>query len=278
MPVAPRIVRQPAALLIELLVVVAVIAVLASILLPALGGARRQVRRVVCQSNLRGLSQAWHIYLEESDGHFPRWADLEFNFGGQQGAGNMAYGLHPRFPKYKPLNTVMGLSPYHGRFLSWGGQRADTKGAELFACPADRGGPGVQPTHFDYYGTSYRMNEFLVGQDQFDWAPDDPCTEVFARLNAELKSITCDDIRDTARLILMGDTGWAPAWRTGTVASEQRTEWHDRPNRHNIAFMDGHVEFLRIEKGMHTTGSYTTIPLFELAKAACDCQESGEWK
>lgn len=278
MPVAPRVVRRPAFTLVELLVVVAVIAVLASILLPALGGARRQVRHLKCQANLRSLAQAWHAYLDEYDGHFPRGVNLDFNFGGQQGAGSRYFGAFPHFPIHKPLNSVMGLSPQLGRFREVGGARENAAGAEMFACPLDRGGPKVRPTHFEYYGASYRTNHLLVGQDHFQWSPNDPCAEVFERLNADLPSLTRDDIRDESRLILMGDSGWVSAWRTGTVASTQRIEWHQRPGHHNIAFMDGHVEFIRIEKGLHTTGGYTTIPRFELAKDACECQQPGEWQ
>ncbi|NRA69286.1 MAG: prepilin-type N-terminal cleavage/methylation domain-containing protein, partial [Pseudobacteriovorax sp.] len=41
--------------LIELLVVVAILGILVSILLPALGQAREKVKRSVCKSNLRQL-------------------------------------------------------------------------------------------------------------------------------------------------------------------------------------------------------------------------------
>lgn len=53
--------------LLELLVVIAVIAVLSTLLLPALGQARAKVRRVECLSRLRQWNVAFRQYAEEHD-------------------------------------------------------------------------------------------------------------------------------------------------------------------------------------------------------------------
>ena len=55
--------------LIELLVVVAVIAVLIGVLLPALGQARTAARAAECGNNARQLSLANEMYAQEFDGH-----------------------------------------------------------------------------------------------------------------------------------------------------------------------------------------------------------------
>ena len=47
--------------LVELLVVVAIIGVLASLLLPAVQRAREAARKIACLSNLRQLAQAAHL-------------------------------------------------------------------------------------------------------------------------------------------------------------------------------------------------------------------------
>jgi prepilin-type processing-associated H-X9-DG protein len=49
-------------------VVIAVIALLMALLVPALRAAREQARRAVCLSNLRHLSLAWISYANENDG------------------------------------------------------------------------------------------------------------------------------------------------------------------------------------------------------------------
>lgn len=58
--------------LIELLIVIAIIALLISIVLPSMGGARRTAWTVICQSNLRQLGIAIQGYLDDQrDPQFP---------------------------------------------------------------------------------------------------------------------------------------------------------------------------------------------------------------
>lgn len=57
--------------LVELLVVVAIIALLVSILMPTLNKAKEQTRRVICTSNLRNCGTALHVYAAANDGYFP---------------------------------------------------------------------------------------------------------------------------------------------------------------------------------------------------------------
>jgi len=65
--------RQRAAFtLVELLVVVGVIAVLLSLLMPALGRAREHARRAACLSNLRSLTAAWLLYADNHRGRLCR--------------------------------------------------------------------------------------------------------------------------------------------------------------------------------------------------------------
>jgi prepilin-type N-terminal cleavage/methylation domain-containing protein/prepilin-type processing-associated H-X9-DG protein len=58
--------------LIELLVVIGIIAVLASMLLPALNKAREKAKSVSCVSNLKQLNMAMLLYVNDYDGFTPK--------------------------------------------------------------------------------------------------------------------------------------------------------------------------------------------------------------
>ena len=84
--------------LIELLVVVAIIGILASLLLPALGKARKSAKRVTCVSQLKQLSIALYNYTDDNDSHYPShgvvgggvitWDDL---ISGYDGRSSLSY-------------------------------------------------------------------------------------------------------------------------------------------------------------------------------------------
>ena len=63
--------KQNAFTLIELLVVVSIIALLVSILLPALSRARQQTHNTMCKVNLRQLDLGLQMYLEANNDKLP---------------------------------------------------------------------------------------------------------------------------------------------------------------------------------------------------------------
>ncbi len=57
--------------LIELLVVISIIAVLMSIMIPALTRARQAAQKTICLSNMRQIGIATRCYLDDTDGRLP---------------------------------------------------------------------------------------------------------------------------------------------------------------------------------------------------------------
>lgn len=70
--------------LIELLVVLAIIATLVALLLPALGVAREEARRLKCLVNLRSLGTAMQLYYDANDTTLPYVLQAPDGFSGDE--------------------------------------------------------------------------------------------------------------------------------------------------------------------------------------------------
>ena len=127
--------------LIELLVVVSIIALLVSILLPALAGAREQARLVVCMTNLRSQGIATDGYTMDNHGWTPSVVFAQFGNGDLWGA----YNVWPKWSRDSKEVPGGQVESFLKDGLLW--QYLDNEGAWL--CPKTphvKVGPQATPT------------------------------------------------------------------------------------------------------------------------------------
>lgn len=120
--------------LIELLVVIAIIGILAALLLPVLGSARRKAHGIQCVGNLRQIGQATFMYAEDSQALPFAW------YNNPDPRDNNFYTL---------LTPVLRRNGYFDGYGDFG--------SSVYACPTREQEPMVGPNPFRI---SYGMNAF----------------------------------------------------------------------------------------------------------------------
>src|SRR5687768_10167969 len=119
--------RKAAFTLVELLVVIGIIAVLISILLPALNKARSQALNANCASNIRQIIVACHAYAADFKGHLPaRFREGKDPF------------LQPLYT-YFPQDIKVSPPARYGAGLLWERKYITTE--KVFYCPGARAHP-----------------------------------------------------------------------------------------------------------------------------------------
>ena len=132
---------------------------------------------------------------------------------------------------------------------------------------------------YKIYGTSYQTNIFLIGPNacgpfSTKTAPLD--TEI----NKRLGNVTRKETSSPSLLLVVGDYGWVNQWDPGysypTVTRKEQAEWHGQEDSHNLAFLDGHVKFLKIRKGIYVAEDYKILPFKELDSLAYTVQDANQ--
>ncbi|HPS52382.1 MAG TPA: type II secretion system protein [Phycisphaerae bacterium] len=136
--------------LIELLVVISIIALLVSIIMPSLGTARQLAQRVACSATLKGIGNAWAMYLDTNNRCMP-YKDTD----------GESIELYPYEKDSGNYNIMVAMKDYVGEGVFW-------------KCPSIIGSENYQ-----MYGSSYEyVMTYMAG------LMDDVGAEFF-RINAE---------------------------------------------------------------------------------------------
>lgn len=202
--------------LVELMVVIAIIAILVGLLLPALGSAKARARQIACLSNLRQIGLAMTLYADDHQGWLPTTT--------HGGATNQSW--------------IFTLASYLGDVDS------------IRICPADPHGAARLETS----GTSYIMNEYTSVDLRDPFGRVLETYRNIDRLPRPSDTITVfiasDDLSPTVYSDHTHSRNWSKGWPV--ITSEIQPDRHGAGRKladhstgsANYLHADGHVENL----------------------------------
>ena len=146
--------RRTGFTLVELLVVIGIIALLISMLLPALQSARRQANQVKCLASLHDIGNGFQLYANDNKGYFPAARDHV----GPSTRWQRWPGLIAKYMTKKPIDNYQDIAALRRNSTLWG-------------CPEwtrafeydPNAGPATATAVYNGYGMQYYPRYFEDG-------------------------------------------------------------------------------------------------------------------
>lgn len=211
--------------LVELLTVIGIIALLISILMPALGRAREIARRTVCLANLRGIAQGCVTYAEGAKGHLPCWGQKKAGFNGigdywdWDGVSSNTFSGAAIDPANNfPVSNTRNL----WKLVQL--QAADTK---TWLCPSDgEASEPFAPAVLKSQNASWSSISDVQNRSQFSYAfqYQGPAMKVGATDPLDTRPGWNTTLKDDPKLVILADSN--PAFKAKNPAAVAATDDH----------------------------------------------------
>ncbi|MBC8137049.1 MAG: DUF1559 domain-containing protein [Fibrella sp.] len=248
--------------LIELLTVIAIIALLAAIIFPVFATVRGKARATACQSNLRQLGTATQMYMQDYDGIIPFGKDASDAYVPAIWSGNPACAallkdmpfLHFNSPVVSTKGT--DISPEQEGVLN-----PYTKNRDIWKCAGDTG--------FDFLDN----NDNCAGPCPLDARPS--MYEAFGasyltRTELAFKQINVDSVKGTTF------EGKEVGPSQIQFLFDGNGSWHGSPisfgrsgRRYIMLYLDGHVKNLTYDQYQEAWGTSISVGSSTPSESPC---------